>query len=126
MSDSANLDAILAVLSGQKVYDSASGKWRVYDAYGAEIVDTGGVLLTGLHGFLLNNQTEQQTYFASLGWTSNRQKKRDEEEIEEPISAKSITRIRNELLSEVLANDLISRAKRRKAQAEEALFLLLI
>lgn len=42
------------------------------------------------------------------------------------LTGKSGPRIRNELLSESLANDLISRTKRRKAQAEEALILLLI
>ena len=43
---------ILAVLTGQKVFDGR--QWRVYDAGGAEIT-TGGVLWRGVHGALLWN-----------------------------------------------------------------------
>lgn len=68
--------------------------------------------------------------FASLGAAPDRHvKKRTvtvDDEIEEAISAEAVSRIRNEFLSEALANDVIKRAKVRKARAEEALLLLLI
>lgn len=48
------LDAILALLTGRKVYDPATGLWRVYSAGGDELADTSGVLLRGLHGWMLN------------------------------------------------------------------------
>lgn len=54
MSDSTNLDRILAILTGTKVKEG--NLWRVYDSLGVEIADASGVLLQGLHGFLLNNQ----------------------------------------------------------------------
>lgn len=47
------LDQILAILTGQKVYDSTTGLWRVYDQSGTELADPGGILLRGLHGWLL-------------------------------------------------------------------------
>lgn len=47
------LDQILAILMGYKVYDSATRLWRVYDHNGVELADPSGVLLRGLHGWLL-------------------------------------------------------------------------
>ena len=47
------LDQILAILMGRKVYDSATGLWRVYDSNGVELADPSGILLRGLHGWLL-------------------------------------------------------------------------
>ena len=55
----AALDDVLSLLTGLKVYDSATGKWRIYDGSGNELADPGGVLQRGLHGFLLHNQQEQ-------------------------------------------------------------------
>jgi len=53
------LDSILALLTGKKVYDPATKLWRVYDAGGAELADPGGVLLRGLHGWLLQANVQQ-------------------------------------------------------------------
>lgn len=67
---------------------------------------------------------------ASLGGAAYEQKKPRitaiDDEVEEAISAETVSRIRNEFLSEALANDLISRAKVRKARAEEVALLLMI
>lgn len=46
-------DTILAVLSGRKQFDGR--QWRVYDAGGTELTDSGGVLWKGVHGALLWN-----------------------------------------------------------------------
>lgn len=51
----AALDQILAVLTARKVYDDSTNTWKVYDSLGSEIVDSSGILLHGLHGFLLRN-----------------------------------------------------------------------
>jgi hypothetical protein len=51
-----SLDDILAILTGQKVYDDETHTWKVYDQYGTEIVNASGILMQGLHGFLLRNQ----------------------------------------------------------------------
>lgn len=58
MSDP-RLDSILALLTGKKVYDPATKLWRVYDAGGTELADPGGVLLRGLHGWLLQANVQQ-------------------------------------------------------------------
>jgi len=42
---------ILAILTGRKVFDGR--QWRVYDAGGVELADSGGVLWRGVHGALL-------------------------------------------------------------------------
>jgi hypothetical protein len=47
------LDQILYLLTSQKVYDQTAGAWRAYDGGGIEIPDDTGVLLQGLHGWLL-------------------------------------------------------------------------
>lgn len=60
----AALDDILNILQGIKVYDSASGLWRVYDQNGVELADPGGVLLRGLHGFLLRQFVIEATVAA--------------------------------------------------------------
>lgn len=71
-----------------------------------------------------------QPVLASLGGTPYEQKKQRisaiDDEVEEPLSAETVSRIRNEFLSEALANDLINRAKVRKARAEEEALLLMI
>ena len=46
-------DTILAVLTGRKQFDGR--QWRVYDASGTELTDSGGVLWKGVHGALLWN-----------------------------------------------------------------------
>jgi hypothetical protein len=48
----ARLDQILALLTGTKIYDEATGLWRVYDGP-TELADDSGVLGRGLHGWLL-------------------------------------------------------------------------
>lgn len=53
------LDSILALLTGKKVYDPATKLWRVYDNNGVELADPGGVLLRGLHGWLLQANVQQ-------------------------------------------------------------------
>jgi hypothetical protein len=58
---SAQLDQILAILTGRKVYDSTTKLWRVYDSTGVELADPSGILLRGLHGWLLM-QANQQYY----------------------------------------------------------------
>lgn len=52
------LDQILAILTGRKVYNEATNTWHVYDDHGVEIVNASGVLLQGLHGFLLRQYSE--------------------------------------------------------------------
>ena len=53
------LDQILAILTGRKVYDSTTDLWRVYDAGGVELADSSGILLRGLHGWLLQANVQQ-------------------------------------------------------------------
>ena len=53
-----NLDQILAILTGRKVYNESTNTWHVYDDNGNEIVNASGVLLQGLHGFLLRQYSE--------------------------------------------------------------------
>lgn len=53
MSDSLNLSLALGILSGAKVFDDATGLWRVYDDQGNELADPSGILLRGTHGVLL-------------------------------------------------------------------------
>lgn len=55
------LDQILAILMGRKVYDSTTRLWRVYDSNGVELADPSGILLRGLHGWLLQ---ANQRYFS--------------------------------------------------------------
>lgn len=50
MSD---LDKILALLTGRKTYDTAARQWKIHDTNAVELADPGGVLLAGLHGWLL-------------------------------------------------------------------------
>lgn len=47
------LDQILAILTGRKEYDAATGAWRVYDANGNELTAPSGALWRGVHGALL-------------------------------------------------------------------------
>lgn len=64
------LDQILALLTGRKIYDSATKLWRVYDAGGIELADPGGTLLRGLHGWLLQanaQSTDVVEYAARIG-----------------------------------------------------------
>lgn len=120
------LDRILAILAGRKVKDG--NLWRVYDPDGNELSNASGVLMQGNHGFLLNGQYVRQM-LASLGaapYEIRRTKPVAEEEIEEPILPVDIDRIRREFLSESLAQDLIRRAKARKARADEEALLLMI
>ena len=67
---------------------------------------------------------------ASLGGNPYEQKNPKviaiDDDVEEALSASTVSRIRNEFLSEALANDLINRAKVRKARAEEEALLLMI
>ena len=44
-------DRIFEILVGQKVY--TDGKWHVYDAYGAELSDPGGIMWRSSPGALL-------------------------------------------------------------------------
>lgn len=71
-----------------------------------------------------------QLGFASLGGAPERLKRKpipeEADEITEAISAAEITRIRNEFLSESLAHDLITRARKRKSRAEEEALLLIL
>lgn len=70
-----------------------------------------------------------QQFMASLGAAPYQPKRRryeNDEEVEEPILPGEINRIRNEFLSQSLADDLIRRAKTRKARAEEEALLLMI
>lgn len=48
------LDAILALLTGKKVYDAGTGLWRVYAPDNTELADESGILMRGLHGWMLN------------------------------------------------------------------------
>lgn len=59
-SYSAQLDRILAILTGRKVYDSATKTWHVYDVNDVELVDASGILLQGLHGWLLRGANEEK------------------------------------------------------------------
>ena len=56
MSDSVQLSRILAILMGCKVYDETSHLWRVFDQDENALVDEYGILLHGVHGFLLRTQ----------------------------------------------------------------------
>ena len=82
-------------------------------------------------------EEEEPQILASLGGFSPPAKKKPEEVKEElpdelpeivpePIPAEYISRIRNEFLSEAMANDLITRAKQRKSRAEEEALLLIL
>lgn len=53
------LDDILSILMGRKVYDTTTKLWRVYDADGNELADPSGILLRGLHGWLLQQANGQ-------------------------------------------------------------------
>ena len=64
----AALDQILAILRGRKVYDSAGGLWRVYDDLGVELADTSGILLRGLHGFMLRQFVSLLKYWNGSEW----------------------------------------------------------
>ena len=55
------LDLILAILTGRKVYDPETKLWHVFDANGIELVDTSGVLMQGLHGWLLREANQRKT-----------------------------------------------------------------
>lgn len=48
-----SLDLILNILRGRKVFDDTTKTWSVYDSNGTELVNSSGILLQGLHGFLL-------------------------------------------------------------------------
>ncbi len=83
------LDQILAILMGRKVYDSATGLWRVYDENGVELADPSGILLRGLHGWLLLAANQQQaeeeqvpTGGGNYRWLNPRRKTRKEIEEE--------------------------------------------
>jgi len=52
------LDQILAILLGKKVYNAVTKLWRVYDENGIELADPSGILLRGLHGWLLQKANE--------------------------------------------------------------------
>lgn len=53
----AAIDHVLAILRGRKEFDAGAGVWHVYDGVGGELADPGGVLLRGLHGWLLRQAT---------------------------------------------------------------------
>lgn len=63
----AALDEILSILTGKKVFDEATNTWRVYDSLGNEIADSSGILLQGLHGFLLRQYVESASVTAGGG-----------------------------------------------------------
>lgn len=68
---------------------------------------------------------------ASLGGFRTPEKKHKQpeidDEIQSPLSVETVSRIRSELLAGVLADEVISRAQRRKtARAEEEALLLMI
>lgn len=68
---------------------------------------------------------------ASLGGIRNESKQkitrvRKDDEIASPLPESVISRIETELLAGVLADDVILRARKRKARAEEEAFLLMI
>ncbi len=68
----ATLDQVLAILMGRKVYDATTKLWRVYDADGNELADPSGILLRGLHGWLLQQATMLATVPAPTtggGWS---------------------------------------------------------
>lgn len=74
---------------------------------------------------------DQPQALASLGAAPYQRAKikRDDDEpdeIPESISAAEITRIQSEFLSGALAHDLITRARKRKARAEEEALLLIL
>ena len=67
--------------------------------------------------------------FASLGGVrteAKRTKRKQTDEIESPFPESVISRIGNELLAGVMADDVIDRARKRKARTEEEAFLLMI
>jgi hypothetical protein len=76
------------------------------------------------------NSSNDVPSLASLGGHPIKQKKKilhvQDEEIQEPIPESYVSRIRNEFLSEALADDLINRARKRKSRAEEEALLLMI
>lgn len=84
----AALDQILAILMGRKVYDSTTRLWRVYDENGVELADPSGILLRGLHGWLLlaaNQQRAEEAQVTGGGnyrWLNPRRKTRKEIEEE--------------------------------------------
>lgn len=84
----AALDQILAILTGRKVYDSTTRLWRVYDENGVELADPSGILLRGLHGWLLLAANQQQAEEAQVTgggnyrWLNPRRKTRKEIEEE--------------------------------------------
>ena len=61
----ARLDQILALLTGRKVYDPATKLWRVYSPDSTELADESGVLMRGLHSWMLNTNARQ---FGSQEW----------------------------------------------------------
>ena len=126
-----SLDDILVILTGQKVYDDETHTWKVYDQYGTEIVNASGILMQGLHGFLLRGGKYQAPMFASLGWArphdvQRKKQKKIVDAVTSPLPQETISRISDELLSSILADDVINRAKKRKTRAEEEAFLLMI
>lgn len=79
------LDQILAVLQGEKRFDGA--KWVSHDAAGTPLVDLGGVLWRGLHGWLLqkSNVFEQAPvvepgFAGGMTWRPYKRRPREEEE----------------------------------------------
>lgn len=72
----AALDQIFAILTGRKVHDSTTGLWRVYDQYGTELADLGGILLRGLHGWLLQTANQKEAKRTGGGRGSRRDRKR--------------------------------------------------
>lgn len=108
------LDQILAILTGRKVYNESTNTWHVYDDNGNEIVNASGVLLQGLHGFLLRQYSEVETDFfggGPINWEIKR-KKKDEEEIAE-IVEKEIESIIEEKVK------VISRKQNAKPESED-------
>lgn len=72
VSYSAQLDIIFAILTGRKVYDTDTKTWHVYDQNGVELVDASGILLQGLHGFLLRNQ---ESVTGAAGFSQKKRRK---------------------------------------------------
>ena len=56
------LDAILALLTGKKVYDAGTGLWRVYAPDNTELADESGVLMRGLHGWMLTEGSAEGAF----------------------------------------------------------------
>ena len=122
------LDQIISILTGRKVYDQTAKTWHVYDENDVELVDASGILLQGLHGFLLRGGQYQAPMFASLGGARPhdvQRKKQIVDEVPSPLPQETVSRIRDELLAVTLTDDVIQRARKRKTQEEEA-FLLMI